>query len=116
MLSLLRAPSPIPPASQGPTSSHPMASVVTPPRQLAPTVGPAAALAGVKTRTGIKMVSSGERAVSGLVQCYGRIFFVANNAESFGREPFPFNGGIVQFGDHEIYIAAVKHHVYPRVV
>src|SRR4051794_28594138 len=114
MLSLLRAPSPVPPASQGPTSSHPMASAMTPPRQLAPTVGPAATLAGVKIRTGIKMVSSGERAVSGLVQRYGRLCFVADNAASFGREPFPFNGGIVQFGDYEIYVATVKHHVYPR--
>src|SRR4051812_7937479 len=98
MISLLRAPSLVPAASQGPTSSHPMASAVTPPRQLAPTVGPVAALAGVKIRTGIKMISSGERAISGLVQRYGRLCFVADNAASFGHEPFSFNGGIVQFG------------------
>src|SRR4051794_41163036 len=79
-------------------------------------MGPAAALAGVKIWTGIKMVSSGERAVSGLLQRYGRLCFVADNEASFGREPFPFNGSIFQFGDHEVYIATVKSHVYPRVV
>ena len=79
-----------------------MASAVTPPRQLAPTVGPAAALAGVSIRTGVKIMATGERAVSGLLMRFGRLQFVADNAASFGREPFPFGGSIVQFGDHEV--------------
>src|SRR4051812_15658798 len=62
------------------------------------------------------MVSSGECTVSGLLHSYIRLCFVAYNAASFGREPFPFNDSIVQFGDHEVYVATVKSHVYPRVV
>ena len=61
-------------------------------------------------------MANGERAVFGLLMRFGRLRFVADNAASFGREPFPFNGDVIQFGDHEVYVATVKPNVYPRVV
>ena len=45
-------PIPEPPSHVGPFSSLSQAYAVTPPRHLAPTVGPAVALAGVFIRTG----------------------------------------------------------------
>ena len=78
-----------------------MASVCSPRRQLAPTVGPAAALAGVHIRAGILTVS-GERVVSGLVQRLGSLDFVNDNAGGFaggfaGGGRFPKNGRIIEF-------------------
>ncbi|KAK1625913.1 hypothetical protein QYE76_000228 [Lolium multiflorum] len=93
-----------------------MASVVTPRRQLAPTVGPAAALVGDHIRAGILTIS-GERVVSGLVQRLGSLDFVNDNTGCFangGR--FLQNGRILEFGSHRVYLGTVKERQYPSPV
>src|SRR4051812_30267460 len=104
-------PSPDPQRTSGPNSSHPVASAVTPPRQLAPTVGKAAALAGVFIRTG-NLISTGERVVSGLVQRFGALRFVSDNAGCFGNWPLPSGGRFIAFGDHDVYIGIVPMRRY----
>lgn len=74
-----------------------MAFAVTPPRQLAPTVGPAAALAGVFIRTG-SFFATGERVVSSLVHRFGSLGFINKNA------PLPCAGRFINFGMHEVYV------------
>ena len=74
-----------------------MASAVLPPRQLAPTVGPSEALAGVFIRTG-SIIDSGERVISGLVCKLGSMSFISDNAGCLGGRPLPRNGRIVTFG------------------
>ena len=114
MRSVAQYPSPVPLVSIGPNSSHPMASAVLPPRQLAPTVGPAAALAGVFIRTG-NFLRSGERVLSGLMQRFGSLHFVHDNAGCFSQGPNPLNGNLVTFGDFKIYIAiAPRPYVTPK--
>src|SRR3954464_1305266 len=64
-----------------------MASAVSPPRQLAPTVGPAAVLDGVMIRTG-NFINTGDRIVSGLVRRLDLCDYVSDNAGSFkGKKP-----------------------------
>ena len=104
-----------PPAPIGPNSSHPMASVVIPPRQLAPTVGPAAALAGVSIRTG-SISASGERVVCGLVLRLGSLNFVSDHARCVGSRPFPRNGCLINFGEHTVYVATEVVCKYPEQV
>ena len=101
--------------SIGPKLSHPMASVVTRRRQLAPTVGPAAAPAGVFIRTG-SLASPGVRVVSGLVQRFGTLCFIADNAGDFGNKPCPRNGCVIEFGAFECYVATSSVCRYPRQV
>ena len=72
----------------GPTFSHPMASAVTPPRQLAPTVGRIEALAGVFIRTG-SLLASGEHVVCGLVHRFDALNFISDNAGCFGDRHCP---------------------------
>ena len=74
------------------------------PRQLAPTVGPAAALAGVFIRTG-SIIASGERVLCGLAQQFGTLCFVDDNAGCFGSRPFPANGTVLSFGELQIFVA-----------
>ena len=84
-----------------------MASVVPPRRQLAPTVGPAATLAGVHIRAGLLTIS-GERVVSGLVQHLGSLDFVNDNAGCFANgSRFHKNGRIIEFGSHRVYLGTV---------
>src|SRR4051812_41684470 len=94
-----------------------MASVVSPPRQLAPTVGPAAVLAGVKIRTG-NFMHTGERVVSGLVQRFDIWDYVSDNASSFrSRAPPPARNDIfINLGAHKIYIGIDTSCVYPHRV
>ena len=92
-----------------------MASAVLPPRQLAPNVGPAVALAGVFIRTG-NFLKSGERVLSGLMQRFGSLHFVHDNAGCFSQRPNPRNGNLVTFGEFEVYVAIAPPVVYPRVV
>ena len=93
-----------------------MASVCSPRRQLAPTVGPAAALAGVHIRAGLLTVS-GERVVSGLVQRLGSLDFINDNAGCFANGgKFPKNGRIMEFGSHRIYLGTVPECQYPSPV
>ena len=92
-----------------------MASAVIPPRQLAPTVGLAAALASVFIRTG-SIIASGERVVSGLVHRLGTLNFICDNACYFGSRPMPRNGCLVLFGTFEIYVATEFVCKYPEQV
>ena len=73
-----------------------MASAVTPPRKLAPTVGQTEALAVVHIRTG-STVRSGIRVLSGLVVRLGEMDFVSDNAGCFRNKPFPANGCLIDF-------------------
>ena len=93
-----------------------MASVVTTRRQLAPTVGPAVALVGVHIRTGSDIRASGERIVSGLVQRWGSLEFVSDNAGCFGNAPPPRDGIFLNLGSHRIYIAKTVPCRYPAQV
>lgn len=92
-----------------------MSSAVIPPRQLAPTVGPAAALACVFIRTG-SIIASGERVVSGLVHRLGSLNFVVDNAGCFGSRPLPRNGCLIHFGTYEVYVATKFVCRYPEQV
>src|SRR3954462_5859491 len=92
-----------------------MAYAVPPPRQLAPTVGPAAVLAGVVIRTG-NFVNTGERVVSGLVQRLGLCDYVRDNAGSFRGKTPPRNGIFIGLGEHRVYIGVDFTGVYPRQV
>ena len=101
----------------GPNLSLPQASAVTPPRQLAPTVGPAATLAGVFIRTG-NLLPSGERVFSGLVQRFGNLQFFADNAGCISSSggSLPLNGCVIVFGDLELDVATTRHRAYPDVM
>ena len=94
-----------------------MASAVIPPRQLAPTVGPAAALAGVHIRTG-NLLPSGERVVSGQMAYFGNLRFFVDNAGCVTNSggALPLNGCIIVFGDFEVYVATTRHRAFPDVV
>ena len=92
-----------------------MASAVTPPRQLAPTVGQTEALAGVFIRTG-SLLTSGERVVCGLVHRFGALNFISDNAGCFGDRPLPRHGCLVTFGDYEVYVATELSCSFPEHV
>src|SRR3954471_22624027 len=92
-----------------------MASAVPPPRQLAPTMGPAAVLVGVKIRTG-NFIHTGERVVSGLVQRFDLCDYVSDNAGSFRRKTPPRNGVFINLGTHQIYVGVDTSCVYPHQV
>ena len=92
-----------------------MASAVPPPRQLAPTVGPAAVLAGVKIQTG-NFIHTGERVVSGLVQRFDLCDYVSDNAGSFRGKTPPRNGVFINLGMHQIYVGVDTSSVYPHQV
>ena len=91
-----------------------MASAVIPPRQLAPTVGPAATLAGVHIRTG-NLLPSGERVVSGQMAYFGNLRFFVDNAGCVSNSSgaLPLNGCIIVFGDFEVYVATTRHRAFP---
>src|SRR4051812_32502604 len=92
-----------------------MTSAVPPPRQLAPTVGPAAVLAGVVIRTG-NFINTGERVVSGLVQRFGLCDYVRDNAGSFRGKTPPRNGIFIGLGEHRVYIGVDITDIYPHQV
>ena len=74
-----------------------MASVCSPRRQLAPTVGHEVALAGVHIRAGILDIN-GERTVSALVQRIYNMDFINDNAGCFANGgKFPQNGRTIEF-------------------
>src|SRR3954471_11992773 len=83
-----------------------MASAVPPPRQLAPTMGPAPVLAGVKIRTG-NFIHTGERVVSGLVQRFDLWDYVSDNAGSFRKKAPPRNGVSINLGTHRVYVLEI---------
>src|SRR3954467_5350172 len=92
-----------------------MATDVPPPRQLAPTVGSAAVLAGVMIRTG-NFIDTGERIVSGLVRRLDLCDYVSDNAGSFKGKTPPRNGVFVNLGMHQIYVDIDISGVYPHQV
>ncbi|KAK1695955.1 hypothetical protein QYE76_012652 [Lolium multiflorum] len=71
-----------------------MASVCSPRRQLAPTVGHEVAHAGVHIRAGLLEI--GERTVSALVQSFYSIDFINDNAGCFASGASSQNGRIVE--------------------
>ncbi|KAK1685726.1 hypothetical protein QYE76_046574 [Lolium multiflorum] len=84
-----------------------MASVRSPRRRLAPTVGHEVALEGVHIRAGILEVA-GERTVSALVQRIYAMDFINDNAGCFANGGvFPKNGRIIEFGSHRVYFGTV---------
>src|SRR3954468_13865589 len=92
-----------------------MAYDVPPPRQLAPTVGPAAVLAGFMIRTG-NFVHTGERVVSGLVRRFDLCDYVSDNAGSFRGKTPQRNGVFINLGMHQIYVSVDASGVYPHQV
>ncbi|KAK1660604.1 hypothetical protein QYE76_048763 [Lolium multiflorum] len=75
--------------------------------ELAPTVGQAAALAGVHIRAGLLTIS-GERVVSALVQRLGSLDLIDDNAGCFSNGgKFPKNGRIIEFGSLRVYYGTV---------
>src|SRR4051812_43090017 len=92
-----------------------MASAVPPPRQLAPTVGPAAVLAGVMIRTG-NFIHTGERIVSGLFRRFDLCDYVSDNAGSFKGKTPRRNGIFINLGMHQIYAGVDISGVYPHQV
>ena len=84
-----------------------MASVCSPRRQLAPTVGPAAALARVHIRAGLLTIS-GERVDTALVDRILTMDFINDNTGSFANGgKFPKNGSIIEFGSFRVYYGTV---------
>ncbi|KAK1606789.1 hypothetical protein QYE76_030462 [Lolium multiflorum] len=84
-----------------------MASVCSPRRQLAPTVGHEVALAGVHIRAGILDIN-GERTVSALVQRIYNMDFINDNAGCFANGgKFPQNGRTIEFGSIRVYFGTV---------
>ena len=81
---------------------------------MAPTVG-LVAPAGVKIRTG-NLIGTGERIISVLVQRFGALDFVSDNAGCFGTRPLPRNGLFVKLGAHKVYVAVDVSCVHPRHV
>src|SRR3954465_10173270 len=92
-----------------------MASAVPPPRQLAPTVGPAAVLDGVMIRTG-NFIDTGERIVSGLVRRFDLCDYASDNAGSFKGKAPPRNGVFISLGMHQVYVGVDVSGVYPHQV
>ena len=91
-----------------------MASVMIPPRQLAPTVGHVVALAGVSIRTGS---CTGERVLSWLMCKIGEFSFISDNAGCFSGKPFPVDGFLMTLGSFITYVATEAVSSYPtRVV
>ena len=82
---------------------------------MAPTVGPAAALAGVVIQTG-SILASGERVLSGLAQQFGSLCFVEDNTGCFGGRPLPANGTILSFGELQFFVATELPREYPATV
>ena len=90
------------------------AYAMTPPRHLGPTVGQSA-LSRVKFRMG-NVLPSGEKVVTGLVQRFGLLDFVSDNAGCFGSAPMPRNGRIMLFGSHKVYVATTHVYKYPEKI
>ena len=88
---------------------------MTPPRQLAPTVGQTVALAGVHIRTG-SPIHFAVRVLSGLVVRLGEMDFVCDNAGCFRKRPFPVNGCLIDFGGFTTYVATEVVCSYPDIV
>ncbi|KAE8803028.1 hypothetical protein D1007_21235 [Hordeum vulgare] len=76
--------------------SHPMASVLEIPQQLAPTMGPTVTMTGVTFRAG-PFTPSGERVAHGLVMRYGALDCVNDNARRLEDANFPVDGSITTF-------------------
>src|SRR3954466_1333506 len=93
-----------------------MASAMTPPRQLVPTVGLKQVLDGVFIRMGNIIAKTGERVYSGLIQRFGALNFVSDNAGCFRTKPFPRGGRFITFSEHQVYVAVRVESAYPECV
>src|SRR3954471_23263019 len=97
-----------------PNLSLPMASAVPPPRQLAPTVGQKQVLDGVFIRTGNIIAKTGERVYSSLIQRFGALNFVSDNAGCFGTKSFHKGDRFIKLGKHQVYVAVRMERAYPE--
>ena len=84
------------------------------PRQLAPTVGLAAATTGVSFRAGLQNFTGGAVA-SGLIQRIGSMDCVVDNANRFAGITYLPAGRIVNFGEHRVYVAVFDEQ-YPEEI
>ena len=83
---------------------------------MAPTVGQKHVLGRVFIRTGNIITKTGERVYSSLIQRFGALNFVSDNAGCFGTKPFPRGGIFINFGEHQVYIAVRVESAYPERV
>ena len=83
---------------------------------MAPTVGQKQVLDGVFIRTGNIIAKIGEGVYSGLIQRFGALNFVSDNAGCFGTKPFPRGGRFIKFGEHQVYVTARVERAYPERV
>src|SRR3954463_5146756 len=75
------------------------------------------ALDRVFIRTGNIIAKTGERVYSGLIQRFGALNFVSDNAGCFGTKMFPRGGRFIKFGEHQFYVAVRVERAYlERVV
>src|SRR4051812_18533545 len=105
-------PSPVTTSTHSAPLSLPMASAVPPPRQLVPTVGQKQVLDGVFIRTGNIIAKTDERVYFGLIQRFGALNFVSDNAGCFRTKPFPRGGRFIKFGEHQVYVAVRVERAY----
>jgi hypothetical protein len=84
------------------------------PRQLAPTVGLAAATTGVSVRAGLQN-NIGGAVASGLIQRIGSMDCVVDNADRFTGIQYLPAGRIVNFGEHRVYVAVFDEQ-YPEEI
>src|SRR3954463_15261543 len=59
---------------------------------------------------------TGERVYCGLIQRFGALNFVSDNAGCFGTKPFPRGGRFIKFGEHQVYVAVHVERAYPEHV
>jgi hypothetical protein len=72
------------------------------------------AATGVSFWTG-SFIASSERVALGLVQRFGSLDYITDNAACFTDAAFPEGGSIIHFGDHCVYVAVVSEE-YPSEV
>jgi hypothetical protein len=77
-------------------------------------MGTSAAATGVLFWTG-SFTTSGECIASGLVQRFGSLDCITDNAGCFADAAFPKGGSIIHFGDHHVYVVVVSEE-YPSEV
>jgi hypothetical protein len=84
------------------------------PRQLAPTVGLAAATTGVSVRAGLHN-NTGGAVASGLIQRISSLDCIIDNANRFAGIQYLPAGCIVNFGEHRVYVAVFDDQ-YPEEI
>ncbi|XBI22578.1 hypothetical protein VPH35_063582 [Triticum aestivum] len=100
---------------QPPSISHPMASAVRTPRQLAPIVGRDATPVGVTFRTR-PFTPTGERIAHDLVSRLGAFDGAGDDVVRFVDAASPASGSIIPFGELRVYVALVPDEYPSRVL